>query len=76
MDVPIERASVYRMVLRYTNPNAEPYIGEVSVVRSDGQGDAHPQAHQVMFLNDITIILLKPGKIFKKCSNMLPYDTC
>ena len=60
LDVPIERSSVYRMVIRYTNPNPEPYVGEVSVVRSDGQGDAHPQAHQVM----------------KKCSKMTSQIYC
>ena len=49
LDVPIEHSSVYRMVIRYTNPNPEPVIGEVSVVRSVGEGDANPQTHQVSF---------------------------
>ena len=51
LDVPIEHSSVYRMVIRYTNPNPEPVIGEVSVVRSVGEGDANPQTHQVSFFH-------------------------
>ena len=53
LDVPIEHSSVYRMVIRYTNPNPEPVIGEVSVVRSVGEGDANPQTHQVSFFTCI-----------------------
>jgi len=46
-DVTINKPSVYRVILRYNNPNPDTYIGEVSVDRIDGQGDA--QSHQVSF---------------------------
>lgn len=36
----VESRSVYRMVLRYTNPNAESFIGEVTVSPSGGYGGA------------------------------------
>ena len=35
-NVTIERQSLYRMVLRYINPNPTPIIGEVKMVSEDG----------------------------------------
>ena len=43
------------MVIRYINPNPEPYVGEVSVVRNDGSGDAHPQSHNVSLSNSVRV---------------------
>ncbi len=38
----VEARSVYRMVLRYTNPNADAFVGEVTVSPIGGYGGEQP----------------------------------
>ena len=52
LDVPVTAASVYRMVLRYTNPNPTPIIGEVTmepqVSPESGEAAGEAIAHHVL----------------------------
>lgn len=48
LDTPVTSPSVYRVILRYTNPNSESKLGEVSLV-ANGEGRvAEPQTHHVL----------------------------